>query len=60
MRLCLSSGVRRRRFDERSMRSGWVPVAVGPRGVVVVGSGSGGAARYGGVVVGWFGAAERE
>ena len=60
MRLCLSSGVRWRRFGERSMGPGWVPVAVDPRGVVVVGAGGGGAAWYGGVVVGWFGAAERE
>ena len=60
MRLYLSSGVKRRRFDERSIGPGWVPVAVDPRGVVVVGAGGGGAARYGGVVVGWFGAAERE
>ena len=58
MRLCLSSGVRRRRFDQRSMGPGWVPVAVDPQGVVVVVAGGGGAARYGGVLVGWFGAAE--
>ena len=38
----------------------WVPVAVDPRGVVVVGAGSSGAVRYGGVVVGWFGADKRE
>ena len=42
------------------MGPGWVPVAVHPRGVVVVGAGGGGAARYVGVVVVWFGAAERE
>ena len=60
MSLCLSSGIMRRRFDERSMGPGWVPVAVYPLGVVVIGVGGGGAARYGGVVVGWFGAAEGE
>ncbi len=42
------------------MGPGWVPVAVDTRGVVVVGAGVGGAARYGGVIVCWFGSAERE
>ena len=60
MRLCLSSTVGRFRFDERSMGSGWVPVAVDHQGVVGDGAGGGGAARYGGVVVGWFGAGEWE
>ena len=60
MRLCLSSGVRGRRFNERSMGPGSVLVAVDPRGVVVVGAGGSDAAWYVGVVVGWFNAAERE
>ena len=42
------------------MGPGWVLLAIDPRGIGVVGAGGGGAARYGGVVVGWFGAAERE
>ncbi len=57
MHLCLFSGIRRSWFDERYMGLGWVLVAVDPRGVVVVGAGGGGAAQYGGVIVGWFGEA---